>query len=587
MGLLTRRPARGITGSAAPVNREKAPDIQRLRQSWQDRALGYYDLVPEVWFASQFYARGLSKLRLYPAIRQDDGEVDPADDPILDELFNRVQDPSGGRKTMFGSYGRLMFLTGECVLLATAPEGEEVWEIVSTREISINADGTLTRVRADTGIRELLQPMSVTDTSLGRDSCIAYRLWRRHPRKSSMADAPMRASLDICEELVLLTLGIRARIRSRLSGAGILAIDADVTLPAAEEGDNSDEDAFIRTLGEHLMEPIGDEGSASAVVPYLMRIPTAGRKIADLIQHIQVHNPNEEFPERGMREEAVKRLATGLDLPPELLLGLAGANHWTSWQIDEQSWELLQPTVAQLCEDMAGAYLRPAAEEAGYDAWEQVTLGYDEAEIVNRPDRTKDAAQAHDRLVLSDEAYREAGGWKEEDAPSEEEWLARVGVKIRAPALIPGAENAQPQQEGPQSDGRQPPQEPPSEPPPPAKPAAALIVGAAEYAVERARELAGSRIRTRSKACGPCQAAINGYPNSLVAAVLGPNATTANAGEETELVRGAGDSLTRLLVRRGVDPITARQIGALIEEHAAQTLYLAEPPPLKLEEALA
>jgi hypothetical protein len=583
MARFGRRDPPAITASSVRVERTRSgDDIQRLRQAWQDRAMGYYDIVPEVWFASQFYARGLGKIRMFPAIRSEDGEIEPAEDAQLSELFDRVQDPGGGRTTMSGSYGRLMFLTGECYLLATAPEGEEVWEIVSTREITVNTDGSIIRVRTESGQREQLKPL-VSGDNIGSDQCIIYRMWRRHPRKSSMADAPLRASLDICEELVLLTLGIRARIRSRLSGAGILAIDADVTLPAAEESDDSDEDAFIRTLGEHLMEPIGDEGSASAVVPYLMRIPTAGRKISDLIQHIKVHDPNEEFPERGMRQEAVQRLATGLDLPPEVLLGLSGANHWTSWQIDEQSWELLQPTVQQWADDLAGAYLRPAAKDIGYDNWMNVTLAYDEAEVVTRPDRTKDASMAHDRLVLSDAAYREAGGWQEEDAPSEEEWLKRVGIKIRDPGLIPGGTPAQPTQ----SDSQAPPQEPPAEPPGPTQPSgASMIAGAAEFAVERARELAGSRIRTRSKQCGPCQAAINGYPNSLVAAVLGPSQTTATAGEEIELVRGAGEGLARLLTRRGVDTETATRLGVMVEEHAANTLYLAEPPPLRLEEVL-
>lgn len=566
-------------------------DISRVRVDWQQRALNYYDIVPEVWFASQFYARGLSKLRLFPALRSDDDVVEPADDQTLTQLWDRVQDPQGGRNEMFKSYGRLMFLTGECYLLATAPDGKEMWEVVSTHEITINSDKSITRRRNETGPQELYRPLEAGADSLAADQAIVYRLWRRHPRRSWLADAPMRASLDICEELVLLTLGIRARIRSRLSGAGILAIDSEVTLPAADESDESDEDTFIRRLGEHLMEPIGDEGSASAVVPYLLRVPTAGRKIDDLISHIRVNMPNEEFPEKGMREEAVKRLATGLDLPPELLLGLAAANHWTSWQIDEQSWELLQPTVQQLCDDYAGAYLRAAAEDAGYEDWERVTLGYDESEIVVRPDRSTDAAQAHDRLVISDAAYREAVGWKDVDAPTEEEWLQRVAIKMRAPDLLTGGAGGTP------TSDRQPPQEQPNKPPPPTdKPPTvrqdpnqgenSIIVGAAEYAVERARELAGSRIRTRTKSCGPCQAAIDGFPNALVASVLGPE-TTLTVGDERELVRGAGDSIARMLVRRGVSADRARTVGMLVEEHAAETLHLAEPPPLTLEEEVA
>jgi hypothetical protein len=571
-----------VVASAATLSRNNASDLRRVKQPWQERSFAYYDVVPEVWFASQFYARGLSKLRLFPALLDDQGELQPAEDPQLDELFNRVQDPHGGRSTMFYNYGTLMFLTGECYLLCTAPEGEEIWEVVSTREIDITDETTVIRRKDDGGQPLIYTTRPGSEESLTPQEAIIYRMWRRHPRKSHLADAPLRASLDICEELVLLTLGIRARIRSRLSGAGILVIDADVTLPASEEGDLTDEDAFIRRLGEHLMEPIGDEGSASAVVPFLMRIPTAGRKIGDLIEHIRVHNPGEEFPERGMREEAVKRLAVGLDLPPELLLGLAGANHWTSWQIDDQSWELLQPTVQQLVDDLAGAYLRPAAREDGYADWDRLTLGYDESEIVTKPDRSKDAFQAHDRLIISDASAREAGGWNDDDTPDEAELERRMAIKMRDSQLLPQGMRPEPKRVRGTEDAQQPPAKPPEEPPSPSKPnQASVIVGAVEYAVERARELAGSRIRTRLKQCAPCQHNIDGFPNALVASQLGPE-TVAEAGDELELVRGAGSCLSRVLARQGVEAERAAHLGNLVERHAAQTLYMAEPPPMLL-----
>lgn len=573
----------GITAAAAVVNRTNASDVRRIQQPWQDRAWAYYDMVPEVWFASQFYARGLSKLRLFPAKISEEGEIEDAEDAQLNELWSRVQDPHGGRSAMFFNYGTLMFVSGECYLICTAPDGDELWEVVSNKEIIITDERSVTRRVDDAGQPKTYMTVPSGEEGLGPEEMIIYRMWRRHPRKSHLADAPLRASLDICEELVLLTLGIRARIRSRLTGAGILAIDADVTLPAAEVGDETDEDAFIRKLGEHLMEPIGDEGSPSAVVPYLMRIPTAGRKISDLIEHIRVHNPGEEFPEKGMREEAVKRLAVGLDLPPELLLGLAGANHWTSWQIDDQSWELLQPTVQQLVDDLAGAYLRPAARDEGRDDWQQITLGYDQSEIVTKPDRTRDAMQAHDRLIISDESAREAGGWNDEDAPDDEEMQLRLAVKMKDSSMLPSGLRP----ERGTTDQQNPPAAPPVEPPAPTKPnganpnngQASLVAGAAAYAVERARELAGSRIRTRLRQCAPCQLNIDGFPNSLVASQLGPEVTR-EAGDELELVRGCADSLTRVLTRYGLSADAAVTIGELAERHAAQTLYQAEPPPL-------
>jgi hypothetical protein len=54
--------------------------------------------------------------------------------------------------------------------------------------------------------------------SRGKTAAVAYRLWRRHPRYSMLADSTMQGVLDLCEELVLLTQAVRARARSRLAG---------------------------------------------------------------------------------------------------------------------------------------------------------------------------------------------------------------------------------------------------------------------------------------------------------------------------------------------------------------------------------
>jgi hypothetical protein len=50
-------------------------------------------------------------------------------------------------------------------------------------------------------------------------------------------------------------------------------------------------------------------------------------------------DPTQLYPETGLRREAVERLAIGLDMPPEVLLGLGDSNHWSAWQVDEQTWK--------------------------------------------------------------------------------------------------------------------------------------------------------------------------------------------------------------------------------------------------------
>ena len=47
---------------------------------WQSRALSYYDQIGEVRFASQFYAKLMSRVRFFPAILEDDGSLTPIED---------------------------------------------------------------------------------------------------------------------------------------------------------------------------------------------------------------------------------------------------------------------------------------------------------------------------------------------------------------------------------------------------------------------------------------------------------------------------------------------------------------------------
>jgi hypothetical protein len=48
-----------------------------MNQPWQLRALTYYNTIGEVRFASQFYAKLISRVRYYPARQMEDGKTEP------------------------------------------------------------------------------------------------------------------------------------------------------------------------------------------------------------------------------------------------------------------------------------------------------------------------------------------------------------------------------------------------------------------------------------------------------------------------------------------------------------------------------
>jgi hypothetical protein len=601
--------ARALTASGMRVTRGSADTIRRLSQPWQLRAYAYYDMLGEIKYAAQFYSRGLAPLRLYAAYLNDDGEWEPVEDknhPAVENL-DRIQDPGGGRAGLLGAYGRLMFLAGECYLfVSTDPETEiEQWEMLSTDELRMQGE-TYYRVKAPQLPVEEYRPPTDDEFEPTANGAVAFRLWRRHPRFSMLADSTMQGVLDLCEELVILTQAVRSRARSRLAGAGILVVDNAVTPAPLETGADEDpnEDPFVRDLVAAMMAPIADEGAASAVVPLVLHVNVPeGRTARDLIEHVQIVDPTQLYPETGLRTECIDRIAIGLDMPPEELKGLSDANHWSAWQIDEQSWTAhLKPIAEQLCDDLTASFYRPTLKREGVADWQRYAIRYDAADIINHPDRSKDAKDLHDRGAIGDAALREASGFDDQDEPTEDERNRWLGVRLRdssvalygVPALRPGSELETSEGElvvppAPETTGEQPADANKQPPTPPDQTAAvrsiaganghgsARIIGAADVGVLRAREVAGNRLVSLAKRNPEYRDLVRGVTTGQVAHTLGAIRTRELGESPKSLVSGARPLIVDGIRMQGVPAEIAGRLADAIEEHAARTLYEKQP----------
>jgi hypothetical protein len=612
---VTRRPrGQALTAAAVRLDRGDNDVLRRLQQGWQERAFGYYQVIPEIWYASQFYARSLAMLELYVGkVNPETGDIDKVEDEDVQGYVERIQDPGGGRANMLASYGRLMFITGESFLLVTEDEvsGDERWEMLSIDELRPTGQGTFTRYKAPSlNATEIPLAPAGTWEPLPPE-CIAYRLWRKHPRYSALADAPMCAVLDICEELLVLTQAVRSRALSRIP-AGILVIPDEISFPNAEAVGDEDpaEDEFMAEIEQHFVDPIQNPGSASAAAPFLMRV---AYEYADKLKMVEVQDPTKFYPEEGLRMECIKRIALGLDMPPEVLLGVADANHWTAWNIDEQTWKAnLQPIAQTLVDDLTGAYLKPAMRADGFADWREYVIAYDASAIINHPDRAQDAKDLHAQLAISDRTLRESAGFNDTDAITDPvELRRRLGVQLRDPSVaiygIPGrvtnVEPAPGELEAPDPNGGAPdaaapaspgapagPSKqvgPPAEPTeraalPPAQRAAAteeMLRGAMQIAVQRCRELAGSRIISRAQHVPEAKEIIGSVQKGGVAHALGEAKVRqlVPGGNARSLVRGGSDSLASTLLEWGIDNALASRTCQAVEQHAARTLWDESP----------
>jgi hypothetical protein len=590
-----------LTAAAQRVDKRNSGQMRRLVQAWQILALSYYDTVGECWNAAQFRSRSLKKVRIFAGEVDDSGEITETENPKAKAVVARIQDPGGGGYSrLLDAYGRLTWMIGEGYYLITESEdGDEQWEFVSPLELRINGDGNYTRFAAPSLPAELLQDIPDTAFKPIGDEAEVFRIWRPSPSFSKLADSPIRAQLRILEELELLTLAVGARAKSRMAANGILYLPDELTTETVEPGQDDDPhaDPLLREVIEGLVAGIVNPGTAAAAAPFVMRGPA---EWGDKIKWIQIANPEETYPEEGLRTELIRRFAVGVEMPAEALTGTGDVNHWGAALIDDQA---ARDYIFPVCDDLVGEltsiFMRPVLREDDVPDWERYVVGYDAAAVVAHPDAGKDAKDLHDRIVISDQALRERTNFIDEDAPSDEEWHRRAALKMNNAAALGYAEEVPAtddvnedaqvtgEEGGPEPDDTVPATEPPTgeDATTNGEALSAKVAGACAHAIIRHRELAGARLRSRLTAGSdlPLPDGFDGeVSNDLLASRLGMGWVREHDGRnEMALVTGAAsNSLIATLKSLGVANDRAVELSQMVAVHAAKTLFSGAPADL-------
>ncbi len=554
--------------------------------AWMRQSLEFYDLIGEAWYPAQFYARQLSRVRLFVGERQPNGEVKEVENSDAQEILARIRDAGGGQSEWKAQYGRLQFLIGDGYLVASLDlDGNERWEYLSPAEF-IPGDkkaGRKTYERKMPGGETQTLLAALEGAELTQGTCRAWRLWNRHPLHSWLADAPMRAVLSQFRLLMLLDKAAEAQALSRIVGAGLLVVDDRITIPASDSNasdDSVEDDPFMKLLTEYIIKPIGNPGSASAMAPLVARVqmPESVR-IDDLIKLVQLHDPNQTADWHERIEKTITRIAIGLDMPPEEFLGLAQANHWTGWVITEEKWKAHgEPVTIRLCEDLTSAYFRPACLAEGIADAKNLIVWYDPAQVVAHPDRGKDALAVHEQGELSGKALRKANNFSENDEPTPEEREFYREMKLGKTERPKDPSEADASQTGADAPGAAPSQngDRTSQPSPQPGGQMAILRGAAALAIARCRELAGSKIVSRRMSCEGCFKDMETVPKEELAAELGRDIVSGMLGFESPdaLVKGGASLFPPVAVLYGMDETEALRMAALIEKTAADSLFV-------------
>jgi hypothetical protein len=455
---------RPMTAAAAQVKLDDKSEAERFkarRQSastaWQSEAWEYYDAIGEIKYAFNLVASVVSRIRLYSAAVVNTSEtpspihsvktIDTRLADAADRALDRLSSAYGGQPGLLKDAALNLQVTGECYLVQI-PERlgsglPESWDVRSTDELQVDQRGNyVINPRRDVGgnIPSMMSQGNL-DLILLPKTAFVGRIWRAHPRYSQESDSSLRSLLDLCAELLLLNRTFRATARSRLNAGALylpdglsVASSPDPDYPYDEEGNyneqyNAEEaaDDFEDQLIDAMTTPIKDEDSASAVVPLIIRGPA---ELGDKIKQFKFERSfDPALAERSDR--VLERIMQGLDVPKDIVTGLANVKYSNALQIDESLYKAhIEPLMLLIVDAITVVYLRPYLIANGYPESEvaKVCIWYDPSQVATRNDRAADADAGFDKMAVSYNTWRRAHGFSESDAPTPEELALRLVV---------------------------------------------------------------------------------------------------------------------------------------------------------------
>jgi hypothetical protein len=442
--------------ASATVMTSRPPALRQTTKSeaWQEDAWRFYDENGELRFAVGWIANGLSQVNLIaarrPALLGDDpAPLSIAENPAkIDSdaiaLVAAIAGGPDGQAQMLAQLARLLTVPGIGWVLIEGGSAQNPdewnWRVVSNDEL-----------RADRGDYEVEDEPTDENPDGWRPldtDHVLIKVWRSHPRRSSKPDSSCRGALRPLRQLALLDDHIEATCQSRLSGAGMLVVPNEIEFaPMSRTPDDTDPDAqpdgavfddFVEVLIDTMTTPIADRSSAAAVVPLTVKVPG---EYVDKVKHLTFWS---EFSDTvlGLGERAIKRLALALDMPPEVVTGVSGMNHWGAWRVQEEAITLhIEPLAEVICHAITKGYLRPGLLALGHAQAdvEQVLIFHDVTDLTVRPDLSQNTIAAWDRMEVASSVLRREIGLSETDKPDPVEYRERLILRIidRSPQLAP------------------------------------------------------------------------------------------------------------------------------------------------------
>lgn len=441
----TSRPMTVVASSRrVDLSSRKRNKLGRIAQNWQDEAWVYFDEIPEIKYSVRHFGDAMAKLILTAVwddpgdsrdpvpLYDDEGELPEHAEGLTDaiamsaiaEIVRLDAGAAGGIPALLARMNQNFEIPGECwfVGYGETVEDAERWEIRSYAEVVQRSGAVYIRDSPDQRNEDQYRLDEGNDTLI--------RLWLPHAKFHAAADSPMRAALVDCRALIGLSNEIIAETNSQAS-AGVLLIPNEVSdgSPDPNDPDSDDEDPFMTELEAALVDPIIDPESPRAVAPTIIR---GDADALEQVRHITFGRDRGEVLS-DLVEARIQRLARGMNMPVETVMGHQSTTFTNAERIDQNEWDdHYEPRARLITAALTGEYLRPNMLDAGHnpDVVAKIKVWGDGSALISEPDTEKNAKEAHSQMTISDAAYRTATGFTDADAPDEEELLRRQAMQF-------------------------------------------------------------------------------------------------------------------------------------------------------------
>lgn len=396
---------------------------------WQREAWRFYHIIPELHYAANYVGAACSQVRIYIETLNKygvpTGEV--TDEEEISSIAETLFGGAASRAQALRSIAINQTVAGECYAVGRARRGyaTDKWYIASTTELKRR--NRAYAINFGYGNEELL-----------KETDLIVRLWTPDEERHYLADSPTQACLPVLQELEELMLFEFSQIDSRVVSAGVVWLPAEMSNGPSDSSTmpQSADDVFNQMAIAARASRQG-RGVAAGVVPQFIEIP--GEYIGKMQDSPMRFDSELSEKMKDYKESAVRRLATGLNMPAEVLLGMGEVNHISVWSIEESFVKIhIEPMMSLICDGLTNAYLRPLLRSLGKNEL-GYRIGFDTAPLTVRASKLQDTLNLYERRIVNKEAVLVAGDYNPiTDAMGDEESteLFIRELLLRDPTLI-------------------------------------------------------------------------------------------------------------------------------------------------------